>query len=399
MNIQDKKRSPIKFFKEFLALESAGGILLLVATAIALILENSSLSEIYHHILHLPLSFSLGSFELKHSLSHWINDGLMALFFLLVGLELKRERVSGALSNISQVLLPAIAALGGMIVPALFFYSVVAHELSLVRGWAIPCATDIAFALGILSLIGKGVPLSLKVFLTALAIFDDLGAIIIIALFYSSSVVIEYLVLASLALIALFLLNKRGVKALSPYLFIGAFLWFFVLKSGVHATLAGVALALFIPYSDSSDSNEDSSPLETLEHALHPWVAFGVLPIFAIANAGVNLSVINLEILFAPVTLGITLGLFLGKQIGVVLFCYFMFIFKLAKLPEGATKLQFYGVALLTGVGFTMSLFVGMLAFPDPTLLNEVRLGVVLGSLLSAVAGGAILFMSNRKTA
>lgn len=383
--------SPAKalaFLQRFCAAEAAGGIVLMVAAALALIVANSPLATGYFATLHLDVG--------GLSVGHWINDGLMALFFLLVGLEIKREMAVGQLATWGDRALPGLAALGGMAVPALIYALVNRHDPQTLSGWAIPAATDIAFALGVLSLLGSRVPTSLKVFLSALAILDDLGAVLIIALFYTSDLSTAMLLAAAGLVAVLFVLNRLKVKALLPYLLIGALLWFCLLRSGIHATLAGVILALFIPLGDTE--TDDASPLLKLEAALHPWVAFLIVPVFGFANAGVALGNISLANLLDPVPLGVALGLFLGKQIGISLLALLAIRSGLARLPEGANGLQLYGVALLCGIGFTMSLFIGALAFPGaPLLVDEVKIGVLLGSLLSALAGSVVLLLADRR--
>lgn len=383
--------SPAKalaFLNRFCAAEAAGGIVLMVAAAIALIVANSPLAEGYFASLHV----SVGGL----SLGHWINDGLMALFFLLVGLEIKREMAVGQLASWGDRALPGLAALGGMLVPALLYALVNRNDPQTLSGWAIPAATDIAFALGVLSLLGSRVPASLKVFLSALAILDDLGAVLIIALFYTSDLSSSMLLAAAGLVAVLFGLNRLKVTTLLPYLLVGALLWFCMLRSGIHATLAGVILALFIPLGDTEA--DDASPLLRLESALHPWVAFLIVPLFGFANAGVSLAGMSPANLLDPVPLGVTLGLFLGKQIGIALMAVLAIRSGLARLPEGASWLQLYGVALLCGIGFTMSLFIGALAFPGaPFLVDEVKIGVLLGSLLSALAGIAVLLVAARR--
>ncbi|MFL1502434.1 Na+/H+ antiporter NhaA [Pseudomonas sp. O64] len=375
------------FFSRFLAAESAGGLILMAAALIALLVANSPLADIYFSSLHVKV--------VGLSIEHWINDGLMAVFFMLVGLEIKREMLVGQLSSWSQRALPGFAALGGMLVPALIYIAVNWGNAETLGGWAIPAATDIAFALGVLSLLGKRVPISLKIFLSALAILDDLGAVLIIALFYTSGLSVSML-LASLAVIVfLVMLNRCGVTRLSPYLIAGGLLWFFMLQSGIHATLAGVILALCIPM--RAASSERKSPLIHLEGKLHPWVAFAVVPIFGFANAGVSLAGISPNNLIDPVPLGVTLGLLLGKQIGVFGLAALAIRTGLAKLPEQCDWSQLYGVALLCGIGFTMSLFIGALAFPgNPHLVDEVKVGVLMGSILSAVLGVAVLLKVKR---
>lgn len=371
-----------KRFAEFIKAESAGGIVLMLAAAAALAVANSPLATIYASTLH---TYALGL-----SIQHWINDGLMAIFFLLVGLEIKRELSIGELSSWTARALPGFAALGGMIAPALVYLAINRHSSETLGGWAIPAATDIAFALGVLSLLGKRVPSSLKIFLAALAIIDDLGAVIIIALFYTSELSLPMLGLAGAAVAALIALNRLKVHVLLPYLLIGAALWFFVLKSGVHATLAGVALALCIPLGDTQ--RDGASPLLALEHALQPWVAFLVVPIFGFANAGVALAGIGVDQLLDPVSLGVAAGLFVGKQIGVLLFAGFAIKIGVARMPARSNWMQLYGIALLCGIGFTMSLFIGNLAFPEaPHLIDEVKIGVLIGSLIAGVLGALVL--------
>lgn len=379
-----------RFFRKFVQLESSSSILLLLAALLALLMSNSAGHHLYGTLLH--SEFSLFNIEIK-PLEFWINDGLMAIFFLLVSLELKREILEGELSDFSQLALPTIAAVGGMAVPALIYVAFNWGEPATMNGWAIPSATDIAFSLGILALLGNRVPLSLKLFLMALAIIDDLGAIIIIALFYSGHELdLYYLALAAVTLaVPVILFYWKGGTSLAVYLIIGLVLWFFILKSGLHATLAGVALAFFIPNVKDSQGH---SPLHRLEEALHPWVAFGILPIFAFANAGVSFEGMTLNVLWETVPLGIVLGLFVGKQIGVFGFTWLMVKLGLAKLPDRATWMTIYGVSILCGVGFTMSLFIGSLAFTDPEYMNQVRLGVLLGSFVSAIVGYLILLFA-----
>lgn len=378
----------LAFLQRFCAAEAAGGIVLMVAAALALIVANSPLAAGYFAGLHLAVG--------GLSVGHWINDGLMALFFLLVGLEIKRELAVGQLARWSDRALPGLAALGGMLVPALIYALVNRHAPETLVGWAIPAATDIAFALGVLSLLGSRVPPSLKVFLSALAILDDLGAVLIIALFYTSDLSTTMLLAAAGLVVGLFLLNRLQVRALPPYLLLGALLWFCLLRSGIHATLAGVILALFIPLDDTGD--DEASPLLRLESALHSWVALLIVPLFGFANAGVSLAGIAPSDLLEPVPLGVALGLFLGKQLGIALLVLLAIRSGLARLPAGASWLQLYGVALLCGIGFTMSLFIGALAFPGmPALVDEVKIGVLLGSLLSALAGSVVLVVAARR--
>ncbi len=382
--------------RQFLQLESSSGILLLIAAALSIICDNTALSPLYQGLLNLPFGITLGSTDLVKPLLLWINDGLMAIFFFLIGLEIKREVLAGELATPTQASLPGIAALGGMALPAVVYYLVTQSTPEYLSGWAIPAATDIAFALGVLTLLGDRVPSSLKVFLLALAIIDDLGAIIIIALFYTADLSLTSLSLGAIGLVGLFVLNRLNVRRLVPYVLVGIFLWICVLKSGVHATLAGVAVAFFIPF--RGETNTEHSPLLRAEHGLHPWVTFGIMPIFAFANAGVSLGGVSFETLMHPLTLGIALGLFVGKQIGVLIAVLIGVALGICEKPAGANWGQIYGVALLTGIGFTMSLFIGSLAFPDPALAAELRLGVIGGSIFSAVSGFAVLRLSAAPT-
>ena len=368
---------------------AAGGILLMIAAFLALTLDNSPLAWAYDRLLNTPVVIQIGALELDKPLLLWINDGLMAVFFFLVGLEIKREVIEGRLSNARQAGLPIVAAIGGMIVPAMIYIALNAGDATALKGWAIPAATDIAFALGILALLGPRVPTALKVFLLALAIIDDLGAIIIIALFYTSELAPSVLIISALGVAALAYLNYRGVTRIAPYLIVGLVVWVSVLKSGVHATLAGVIIALFIPLRTNTDS--DISPLKEIEHGLAPWVAFGVMPIFAFANAGVALHGLTFNDLFAGIPLGIAAGLFVGKQLGIMGFVWAGVKLGIARLPDGVTWAQVYGVSLLAGIGFTMSLFIGTLAFSDPEHAAAVRIGVLAGSLLSAATGALVL--------
>lgn len=382
----------------FFQLESASGLLLIAAAVLAMLISNSPFAHLYSSLLDVPVAVQIGALKIAKPLLLWINDGLMAIFFLLVGLELKREVVYGQLATPSQIILPGAAAIGGMLVPALVYVWFNHGDSEAMRGWAIPMATDIAFALGVLALLGSRVPTSLKLFLMTLAIIDDLGAIIVIALFYSSELSSLSLMLAGAALIGLFALNRMGVRQLGPYLLLGLFLWVCVLKSGVHATLAGVALAFFIPV---KGDNPEHSPLATLEHALHGWVAFGILPLFAFANAGVSLEGMNLQSFLQPVPLGIAAGLLLGKTVGVLGLTAIAVFTRMARLPEGANWGQLLGVAVLCGIGFTMSLFVGSLAFtPDVSpYAGQDRMGILTGSLLAAVLGYVICRLSSRAPA
>ena len=381
---------PVKEIQNFLKMEAASGIILMFAAVAAMVLANSPFAPWYDLLLDVPVQVAIGNFEIAKPLLLWINDGLMALFFFLVGLELKREFIDGNLSQPGQITLPAIGAVGGMIIPALCYAALNYKDPAAINGWAIPTATDIAFALGILSIIGSKVPLQLKVFLTSLAIFDDLGAIIIIAIFYTEQLSLSSLVISAVILAILALLNRNNVTNTSPYIFLGIILWIAVLKSGVHATLAGVALAFFIPIKGKPG---EPSPLKSLEHNLHTTVAFIVLPIFAFANAGINFTGVGLDQVLSPVPLGIILGLFFGKQLGVFGFCFIAIKLGFAKLPERVNWQLLYGVSLLCGVGFTMSLFIGSLAF-EQTGDNHVfqdRLGIVIGSLISGVLGYIVI--------
>jgi len=374
--------------RKLLRPESAGGILLVGAAALALILDNSPLAWLYDQLLQVPFAVSLGTLALEKPLLLWINDGLMAIFFLLVGLEIKREIIEGELSSRAKAALPVFAAIGGMAVPALVFLGLNHGSPETLRGWAIPAATDIAFALGILSLLGPRVPVSLKVFLTAVAIIDDLGAIVIIALFYTADLSWVSIALAVVCAIALALLNLGGTRRIAPYVLIGGVLWLCVLKSGVHATLAGVVVALAIPLKSRSGNG---SPLKNLEHALHPWVAFLIMPVFAFANAGVSLKGISFADLLRPLPLGIALGLLVGKQVGVFGMTWLTTRLGLATKPADVSWTQVYGAALLAGIGFTMSLFIGTLAFDGPSAAADVRIGVLSGSLVAGLCGFLLL--------
>ncbi len=386
-----------KPFKWFFKLEAASGLVLLFAAIIALLVSNSSFNVIYTDILNSYFFLGFKEFGIRLSILHWINDVLMAVFFFLVTLEIKREFIQGELSNPKQALLPIIAAVGGMLVPALVYVAINYKDPVTLNGWAIPSATDIAFSLGVLSLLGKRVPISLKVFLTALAIIDDLGAIIIIAFFYSGKIQFVYLLLMLASMIVLILLNKFNIRNFLPYLIVGLFLWEFTHQSGIHATISGVLLALTIPHKDNEKSHSRSL-LVKLEHAISPYVAFGIMPVFAFANAGVSLSGITLLDLLSPVPLGILCGLFFGKQIGVFLFSYFSIKLKFAVMPNDANWLTLYGVGVLTGIGFTMSLFVGNLAFVDATNhMDGVKIGVLLGSLLSTIFGYMLILFNSKK--
>jgi NhaA family Na+:H+ antiporter len=386
---------PIAMFREFFKLEAAGGIILVIASVTAIIIANSPFNQYYTDLMHIDIIVKIHNFQLNKDLLHWINDGLMAVFFLLVGLEIKREVLEGQLSSRQQFSLPAIAALGGLILPAIIYSYINWGNDSTINGWAIPTATDIAFALGLVTLLGKRVPVSLKITLVAIAIIDDLAAIVIIALFYTDHLVPGYLILGLLCLVALAIFNKKGFQTRGPYLAIGFIMWAFILKSGVHATLAGVALAFFIPLKTENASEE--SPLHKLEHSLHPWVAFSILPIFAFANAGVSLNGVSITIIKEPVFLGIAIGLFFGKQIGVLSFTYIGTILNICALPKGINWKQYYGLTLITGIGFTMSLFIGNLAFTNDNYDIAVRLGVITGSVLAGTFGYFVLRFTTKR--
>ncbi len=381
---------PLTALRAFLKSESAGGLLLMGSAALALVVANSPLAGGYFHALHVYVA--------GLSIAHWVNDGLMAVFFLLVGLEIKRETVDGELSTWSRRVLPGVAALGGMIAPALIYVAVNLQAPANLRGWAIPAATDIAFALGVLSLLGTRVPGSLKIFLAALAIIDDLGAILIIAIFYTDHLTLWALGGAVATLVVLVAMNRLKVTSLWPYLVVGAGLWVFFLKSGVHATLAGVILAMTIPISRSPGRPDAPSPLHRLEHGLNPWVAYLVVPVFGFANAGVALGQVGLDQLAAPATLGAALGLFLGKPLGVGLFCLAAIKLGWARRPNGASWTQLFGVSALCGIGFTMSLFINNLAFDAQVLRDETKIGVLAGSLLSALLGWAVFSLASRRS-
>ena len=384
-----------KPFKWFFKLEAASGLLLLIAAIIALIISNSNLSSSYFDILNTHILLGTSKIGLDLSILHWINDVLMAVFFFVVTLEIKREFIHGELSKPKQALLPIIGAVGGMLVPALIYIFINFGNGYTLNGWAIPSATDIAFSIGVLSLLGSRVPVSLKIFLTALAIIDDLGAIIIIAFFYSSDLQYMYLLLMLVSFLFLVILNKIGVRKFSPYFLIGLFLWFFTHESGIHSTISGVLLACVIPH---RTNEKDFSLLLKLEHFLSPYVAFGIMPLFAFANAGVNLEGLTFDSILLPIPLGILLGLFIGKQFGVFLFSFVSVKLKFAEMPSNSNWIKFYAVGILTGIGFTMSLFVGNLAFVDyADDMGGVKIGVLVGSTLSAVFGYLLLLLSSKK--
>ena len=382
-------------FKWFFKLEAASGLLLLLSAVLALIVSNSDYSFLYFKILESYFFIGINNFGINMSILHWINDALMAAFFFFVTLEIKREFLQGELSNRKQAILPIIGAIGGMLVPALIYIYINFQNPETLKGWAIPSATDIAFSLGVLSLLGSRIPLSLKVFLTALAIIDDLGAIVIIAFFYSGDLNINYLTLLLITFICLLILNKFNIKKLLPYLILGLILWFFTHESGIHATISGVLLATVIPH---RKKEKDFSLLIKLEHTISPYVAFGIMPLFALANAGVSLKGLNFNSLLSTVPLGIVLGLFVGKQIGVFLFSAVAIKFKIAEMPNKSNWISLYGVGILTGIGFTMSLFIGNLAFVDShQYIDGVKIGVLAGSLLSTLTGYGLLLMTSKK--
>jgi len=392
---------PVNTVKEFLQKESSSGLLLMAAVVFAMLAENTPFKPFYDALLNTPVGIRIGALVIDKPLLLWINDGLMAMFFFLIGLEIKRELLDGELSDPARITLPAIAAVGGMVVPAAIYTYFNYGDPQAMTGWAIPMATDIAFALGILSLLGSRVPVSLKLFLLTLAIIDDLGAIIIIALFYSSDISVASLVVSAVALIVLFIINRSGVMRIAPYILTGIVLWVAVLKSGVHATLAGVLLAFFIPLKKGGDHHD--SPLHHLEHILHPYVALMILPLFAFANAGIPLAGLTLSSLLEPVPLGIMLGLFFGKLIGVFGFSWLAVILRLGKLPEGSGWIGLFGVSALCGIGFTMSLFISSLAAEDGAvaLIAQHRLGILAGTLISAITGYLVLrlFLRDRQAA
>jgi NhaA family Na+:H+ antiporter len=388
-----------QFLRDFIKKESSAGILLIIVTILALILENSFLHTFYTSFLHTPVEIRFGDLQIAKPLLLWVNDGLMAVFFFVIGLEVKREVVEGHLSSLSQISLPGMAAIGGMVVPALIFIAFNNGDNFSMNGWAIPTATDIAFALGILSLLGNRVPISLKIFLMALAIIDDLGAIVIIALFYTSELSTTSIVIAAIALFILLVMNRMNVAIKSAYIVVGIILWVSVLKSGVHATLAGVALAFMIPLSSKDKEGNNFSMAKEMEYDLHNWVAFMILPLFAFVNAGVDLKGISIEEMAGPVPLGIMLGLFIGKQLGVFGFSWIAIKMGWASLPKESNWTLLYGVSVLTGIGFTMSLFVDTLAYNDTQIYHYAdKLAILLGSFLSAIVGYFILRMATAKS-
>jgi len=381
----------------FIKKESTAGILLIIVTVAAILLENSSLSPVYNSFLHTHVEIRFGDLQIAKPFLLWVNDGMMAVFFFLIGLEVKREVLEGHLSSMRQVALPAIAAIGGMMIPALIFAVINYDQSFAIKGWAIPTATDIAFALGILSLLGNRVPVSLKLFLMALAIIDDLGAIVIIALFYTANLSTVSITVAFISLVILFIMNKVGVIKKAAYILVGIVLWVSVLKSGVHATLAGVALAFMIPLNSVDENGKKFSMAKELEHDLHYWVAFMILPLFAFVNAGVDLKGISLDDMLGTVPMGIMLGLFIGKQAGVFGFSWLAIKFKIASLPQDSNYMQLYGVAVLTGIGFTMSLFIDSLAYNDTQIYHYAdKLAILIGSFLSGIVGYIILRVAKK---
>lgn len=389
----------INMMREFLKLEAASGLLVMAGAVLAMIAENSPAHSLYGQLLSIPVEIQIGQFQIAKPLLLWVNDGLMAVFFLLVGLEIKREILEGELSEPSRIILPTIAAVGGMAIPALIYILLNQDDPTAMNGWAIPAATDIAFALGVLSLLGNRVPETLKLFLLTLAILDDMGAIIIIAIFYTSDLSLNAFAISILAIIALFILNRRGVTRLTPYIVIGMILWAAVLKSGVHATLAGVVLALFIPLRNTGENGD--SPLRDLEHDLHATVAYLILPLFAFMNAGISLEGLSFNSLLNPIPLGIALGLFAGKQLGVFGFVWTAVKLRLVELPKEIGWLELYGLSALCGIGFTMSFFISGLAFEQDgidVIIND-RLGILTGSLLSAIVGYLVLRIALAKNA
>ena len=396
IEIPKKEFSISRWLQEFIKLDSSSGMMLMFAALVAMIIVNSPLSWLYNSLLDTPVEVRVGALHIAKPLLLWINDGLMAIFFLLIGLEVKREVLEGELSSFDQIVLPGLGAVGGMLVPALIYIALNKGDEIAMNGWAIPAATDIAFALGILALLGSRVPVSLRVFLMALAIFDDLGAIIIIAVFYTVDLSTTSLVIALIATSTLILLNVFGVTRVSIYILVGVVLWLAVLKSGVHATLAGVVLGLAIPLKDKK--KPDYSPLRDMEHGLHLWVAFFIIPVFAFANAGVSLQGMSMSMMLEPIPLGIAAGLFVGKQVGILLFCGAAILLGWARLPNGASWAGFYGVSVLAGIGFTMSLFITSLAFEHTGASGGVsadRLGIIVGSVCSAVLGYLVLRIFN----
>lgn len=387
----------LKTIQQLFKHDASGGVLLVIAACLAMLMANSGLSALYTDFLSTPVVFKFGAFYIDKPLLLWVNDGLMAIFFFLVGLEVKREVLAGHLQTKDQIILPAIGAVAGIALPALIYVFFNYDEPIGIDGWAIPAATDIAFALGVYSLFGRSLPVTLKLFLLSVAIFDDIGAIIIIALFYSAELSTTSLVISAIGLAVLFIFNRLGVRSTGLYILVGLVIWSAVLKSGVHATLAGFAMALFIPLNGENRSGHKM--LYHLEHKLHPWVAFAILPIFAFANAGVQFVGTTTEQIFNPIVIGVMCGLFVGKQVGIFGACYLAIKAGFAKLPEGVTFQQLYGASILCGIGFTMSLFIGSLAFENVSVdyMNSVKVGVLAGSILSAILGGIVISRSAKK--
>lgn len=375
--------------KNFFAREEKSGVLLLLFATLALITVNSPLNSLYYDIKYTDVPISLGEFNFTKTISHWVNDGLMAIFFFVIGLELKREILEGELSSFDRMVLPAIAAIGGMVAPAIIYVLININNPENMSGWAIPTATDIAFSLAVLLIIGKNVPLSLKVFLLSLAIIDDLGAVLIIAFFYTAQISGTYLIYSLIVFVLLILINRMGINKMYIYMILGIFLWYFVLKSGVHATIAGVLLATTIP--NTSNNGLEHSMLKDLEHKLHNFVGILVLPVFAFFNSDINFADVTLSSVYSPLSLGVILGLLLGKPIGITLFTYVGMKTNLFNLPENVTIKDVFGLSLLCGIGFTMSLFINGLAFSDPVLIDSSKLGIFIGSMISAIAGYLIL--------
>lgn len=382
--------------KNFFAREEKSGILLLLFATLALITVNSPLNSLYYDIKYTDVPISLGEFNFTKTISHWVNDGLMAIFFFVIGLELKREILEGELSSFDRMVLPAIAAIGGMVAPAIIYVLININNPENMSGWAIPTATDIAFSLAVLLIIGKNVPLSLKVFLLSLAIIDDLGAVLIIAFFYTAQISGTYLIYSSIVFVLLILINRMGINKMYVYMILGVFLWYFVLKSGVHATIAGVLLATTIP--NTSNNGLEHSMLKDLEHKLHNFVGILVLPIFAFFNSDINFADVTLSSVYSPLSLGVILGLLLGKPIGITLFTYVGMKTNLFNLPENVTIKDVFGLSLLCGIGFTMSLFINGLAFSDPVLIDSSKLGIFIGSMISAIVGYLILKSKYQKS-
>ena len=392
----DNSFSISQAIKNFFAREEKSGILLLLFATLALITVNSPLNSLYYDIKYTDVPISLGEFNFTKTISHWVNDGLMAIFFFVIGLELKREILEGELSSFDRMVLPAIAAIGGMVAPAIIYVLININNPENMSGWAIPTATDIAFSLAVLLIIGKNVPLSLKVFLLSLAIIDDLGAVLIIAFFYTAQISGTYLIYSSIVFVLLVLINRMGINKMYVYMILGVFLWYFVLKSGVHATIAGVLLATTIP--NTSNNGLEHSMLKDLEHKLHNFVGILVLPIFAFFNSDINFADVSLSSVYSPLSLGVVLGLLLGKPIGITLFTYVGMKTNLFNLPENVTIKDVFGLSLLCGIGFTMSLFINGLAFSDPVLIDSSKLGIFIGSMISAVAGYLILKSKYQKS-